>query len=289
LKKTPVVTVILLFAGALLGSGVLVDYAGATSDIRFALLGDRTGEAVPGVYEEAWRETNGDHPSFAITVGDTIQGGNDQTTETEWQQAMRMLTPYQRQPIFFTAGNHDIWSASSARTFEKFTKHAPHYSFDYQRAHFTVLDNSRTEDLPAAELAFLEKDLKQHAQQPVKFIFSHRPSWILHVVLGDSNFPLHQLAKRYGVKYVVAGHLHQMLHFELDGITYLSMASAGGHLREDKAYEKGWFFAHTLVIIKGETARFEIKELGPPFGKARISTAANWGVAGLIESPARAQ
>jgi Icc protein len=289
LKKALVVTAVLLFESLLLGGGVLVAYTSTPPETRFALLGDRTGEAVPGVYEEAWRETDLDHPSFAITVGDSIQGGNDQTAKTEWQQVMRTLLLYQQHPIFFTPGNHDIWSDASARAFEKFTKHPTHYSFDYQQAHFTVLDNSRSDDLSAAELAFLEKDLQLHATQPMKFIFSHRPSWILHVVLGDSSFPLHQLAKRYGVKYVVAGHLHQMLHFELDGITYLSMASAGGHLREDKAYGKGWFFAHTLVTVKGQTAHFEIKELGPPFGKARVTTPANWGVAGLIDSAARGQ
>ena len=60
-------------------------------------------------------------------------------------------------------------------------------------------------------------------------------------MLGNPAFPLHQLAARYGAKYVIAGHIHQMLHFELDGITYLSMASSGGHLRESKTYERGWF------------------------------------------------
>jgi 3',5'-cyclic-AMP phosphodiesterase len=283
LKKAAVVMAILTLAGLLLGGGLLVAHADTPLDVAFAILGDRTGEAVPGVYEEAWREANLDHPRFAVTVGDSIQGGNDQTIDAEWQAVTRLLTPYQRLPVFFTAGNHDIWSAPSAKAFEKFTKHAPHYSFDYQQAHFTVLDNSRGDELPAAELAFLEKDLRAHAKQPVKFIFSHRPSWILHVVLGDSSFAFHQVAKRYGVKYVVAGHLHQMLHFELDGITYLSMASAGGHLREDKAYEKGWFFAHTLVTVKGDAAHFEIKELSAPFGKGRLTTPANWGVAGLID------
>jgi hypothetical protein len=68
---------------------------------------------------------------------------------------------------------------------------------------------------------------------------------------------------------------------------YLSMASSGGHLRNDKAYEKGWFFAHTLVTVKGDATQFEIKELSEPFGKGRATTPANWGVAGLVpDSPA---
>lgn len=271
--------ILLLYAG-----GGWVAYTSTPPEIRFAILGDRTGEAVPGVYEEAWRETNLDHPEFVITVGDTIQGGDDLTINAEWRQVMRLLIPYQQYRIFFTPGNHDIWSTASERAFEKYTRHPPHYSFDYGQAHFTVLDNSRSDVMPAGELTYLEKDLQLHSKQPVKFIFSHRPSWILHVVLGDSNFALHKLARRYGVKYVIAGHLHQMLHFELDGITYLSMASAGGHLRDDRAYDKGWFFAHTLVTVRGDAAQFEIKELSAPFGKSRVTTAADWGVAGLARA-----
>ena len=253
-----------------------------SSQFRFVILGDRTGEALPGIYEEAWRETNLDRPNFVVTVGDTIQGGDDLTMDTEWQQVKKILTPYDRYKIFFTPGNHDVWSIASSQAFEKYTKLPLHYSFDYRQAHFTILDNSRSDELPAEELAYLEKDLQLHNKQPVKFIFSHRPSWILQVVLGNPNFPLHQLAQGYGVRYIVAGHIHQMLHFELEGITYLSMASSGGHLREGKEYERGWFFQHTLVTVRGTSVEFAIKELASPFGKSRVSRPVDWGPAGLV-------
>jgi 3',5'-cyclic-AMP phosphodiesterase len=256
----------------LLSAGGILAYYAPSPGFRFAIIGDRTGGAVPGVYEEAWRETGADHPEFVISVGDTIQGGNDLTVDTEWRSAMQILAPYRRYKIYFTPGNHDVWSIASAQAFERYTKCPLHYSFDYKQAHFTILDNSRSDEMPAAELMFLEKDLQAHQKQPLKFIFSHRPSWILQVVLANPDFPLHRLAKRYGVQYIIAGHIHQMLHFELDGITYLSMASSGGHLRDTKQYEKGWFFAHTLVTVKGNSADFEIKELGPPFGRSRVTT-----------------
>jgi Icc protein len=214
--------VILLIAGAVFA------YSGAPVGFQFAILGDRTGGAVPGVYEETLRETDLDRPALVATVGDTIEGGDDLTMDEQWRQVMKTLLPYRRYQIFFTPGNHDVWSIASAQAFEKYTKKPLHYSFDYGQAHFTILDNSRSDAIPAEELAFLKEDLALHEKQPVKFIFSHRPSWILQAVLGNSNFPLHQLAKRYGVKYVIAGHIHQMLHFELDGITYLSMASMAG-------------------------------------------------------------
>lgn len=261
-------------------------YSGASDEFRFAILGDRTGGAVAGVWEQVWRETDRDHPDFVITVGDTIEGGDDSTMDEEWRRILAMLAPYRKYRIFFTPGNHDVWSNASAEAFEKYTKHPLHYSFDYRQAHFTVLDNSRSDELPPGELAFLRQDLEQHAQQPLKFVFSHRPSWILQVVLSSPQFPFHQLAKQYGVRYVIAGHIHQMLHFELDGITYLSMASSGGHLRNGKEYRKGWFFQHTMVTAHGASADFVIKEVGPPFGESRVTTPADWGAAGVVDQPA---
>jgi len=56
---------------------------------------------------------------------------------------------------------------------------------------------------------------------------------------------------------VIAGHIHQMLHFDLDSVMYLSIASSGGHLREDKAYDHGWFFQHTVAHVRANKVSFE--------------------------------
>ena len=205
--------------------------AAQKDSFQFVILGDRTGETQPGVYERVWQEAAAEDPAFALSVGDSIQGLNDATAETEWQQFERILTPYRRFPLFLTAGNHDIWSAHSAALFQKYASHPSHYSFDYFQAHFTVLDNSRSDNFSPEELQFLEADLESHKDQPVKFIVSHRPSWLVDAMLQNPRFRLHQLAKKYGVQNVIAGHLHQMLEIDLEGVNYLSMASAGGHLR----------------------------------------------------------
>jgi 3',5'-cyclic-AMP phosphodiesterase len=273
-----ILSTLLLIAG-----GGVVAYTSSSDEFHFVILGDRTGGAVPGVYEEAWRQANRNHPDFVISVGDTIEGGDDLTLDAQWQQIVHILAPYRRYRLFLTPGNHDVWSVASAQAFEKYSKRPLHYSFDYRQAHFTVLDNSRSDTMPAEELAYLQKDLQIHQKKPIKFIFSHRPSWILQVVLGNPDFRLHRLAKRYGVEYVIAGHVHEMLHFEVDGITYLSIASSGGHLRGSKRYEDGWFFQHTLVTVRDASVNFKIKELGPPFGHSRVTQPADWGAAGLLK------
>ena len=267
---------------AILLLAVWLAAAADTGPVRFVILGDRTGEAVPGIYEQVWREAAAENPAFVVTVGDTIQGLDDARAPAEWQQVDQILKPYRRFPIYLTAGNHDIWSAASEQLFREHAGHPPHYSFDSGPVHCTVLDNSRSDEMPAGEMAFLEADLKAHASQPVKFIVSHRPSWLINIALQNPDLPLQKLARQYGVQYVVAGHIHQMLHFSLQGVTYVSMPSAGGHLRNSGKYEDGWFFAHALVEVQGTRVQFQIRELKPPHGQGRETTVDDWGMTGLV-------
>jgi len=265
-----------LFAAILLAAGALAQ----PDSFRFVVIGDRTGQPRAGVYEQVLKQAESEHPAFAISVGDSIEGLRDSTAEAEWEQVRRVWPG--DFAVYLAPGNHDIWSVRSEELFRKFSGHPPHYSFDYAEAHFTVLDNSRSDALSAAELAFLENDLREHTNQPLKFIVSHRPSWIVNAVVGDPNFQLQQIAKRYGAQYVIAGHIHEMLHILLDNIDYVSMPSAGGHLRASGKYEDGWFFGYAVIDVKAGKAGFRIHELGEPFGEGRTTDLKNWGPAGLI-------
>ena len=272
------------FAAVVVAAGLANVAARSPSDsFRFVILGDRTGDTQRGVYERIWKETATDDPAFVLTVGDTIQGLHDESAEAEWAQVTRLLAPYRRIALYLAPGNHDIWSENSEALFRANAGHAPHYSFDYRQAHFTVLDNSRSEQFSSEELVFLEADLRAHAGQTLKFIVSHRPSWVLDVFLGNPNFAVHRLAKKYGVQCVIAGHVHQMIRAELDGVEYLSMPSAGGHLRASKKYEDGWFFAHTAVEVRGADVRMQVKEVSAPYGRGRVTNPRDWGKAGLVE------
>jgi predicted phosphodiesterase len=257
---------------ALLIGWLLADRAAAQKDsFPFVILGDRTGEAQAGIYERVWKQAASEEPAFVLSVGDSIEGLNDSTAEDEWRRFERILTPYRQIPLFLAPGNHDIWSAVSQTAFEKHAGHPPHYSFDHAQVHVTVLDNSRSDQLPSAELVFLEKDLEAHRDQPVKFIVMHRPSWLVDAMFQNPRFALHQLAKKYGVGWVIAGHLHQMLEVELEGVTYLSMGSAAGHLRGSERYEDGWFFGYAVAGVRGNEVRIQIKELS-----GRASAPKDW-------------
>lgn len=230
------------------------------NDFRFAILGDRTGEAQPGVYERVWRDVDRSHPAFVINAGDVIEGQNDARAEGEWREATAVWQRY-RYPLFFTPGNHDIWSTASEKLYEKYTGRAPFYSFNYQDAHFTVLDNSRSENLGDDQMKFLQRDLEQNRGRNPKFVFFHRPAlWLIPLKFQSGEFALHQLARKYGIAMVVSGHTHQFLRLERDGVVYLNAGSSGGRLRgSDPA--QGWYFGWTLVVMKGAAVELTFKKL----------------------------
>jgi predicted phosphodiesterase len=238
----------------------------AENNFTFAIAGDRTGETVAGVWTRVWQQIAAEKPNFVVTVGDTIQGGNDATAEAEWI-AVRPSWARWHIPVYFTPGNHDIWSAASRRIYEKQTGRRSFYSFDYQDAHFTILDNSEAMPLSPSQMAFLEADLKANRARAPKFVFFHQPFWLIPLMLGDTNSPFQKMMRKYGVSYVVSGHVHQYLRMEREGIVYLMAPSSGGHLRGHdpaKASAQGWFFGYLLVKVEGTTVEAAVREAHAP-------------------------
>jgi 3',5'-cyclic-AMP phosphodiesterase len=247
---------------------------GPASSFHFSIVGDRTGTVAPGVYEQVWSEIDRLHPSFVINVGDTIQGRDDKTVENEWQAIRPILEPYRRYPFYYIAGNHDIWSAFSRQVFERETGRPATYSFDYQGAHFVVLDNSGSLDLGPDQLQFLEADLKANRQRHPKFVFFHQPFWLGFLKMQSGEFPLHRLAREYGVDYVISGHGHFFARIVRDGVAYMQLGSSGAKFTPD--FARGAFYQYASVEVQGAGARIRIKELGAPFGKGRSFAAEDW-------------
>lgn len=259
-------------------------FSRAANDFHFAILGDRTGSAMQDIYGRVWREVAMLSPDFAINVGDTIQGGNDGRAEAEWRNLRPVWKKYVTFPFYFTPGNHDVWSDKSRELFERETGRPRFYSFDFQNAHFTVLDNSRTLDLDAAQLKFLEDDLKRNRNRRPKFVFFHKPYWVVFLKAGSGEFPLHRLARQYGVDQVISGHGHQFVRMERDGIGYVALGSSGARIRRDwvpgQGFEKGAFYHFAWVRVKGAAAHITIKEIGGPMGQGRMFRAENWDANG---------
>jgi Icc protein len=236
----------------------------------FAILGDRTGNAVPGVYERVCKDIAAHHPAFIINVGDTIQGYDDVNTVDEWNAVRPVWKYFGDIPFYLVPGNHDIWSPASARIWRTQTGHPPQYSFDFQDAHITVLDNSRADDLGPDQLDFLESDLAANAGRQPKFIFFHRPFWLLPVKFQNGDFRLHRIARKYGVGFVVSGHAHIFDRSEYGGVQYVMVGSSGGSLTHEADPKPGRsgligeYFGYAWVHVEGARATLEFRRVETP-------------------------
>ena len=89
--------------------------------MRFAVIGDRTGTAQPGVYEQVLEEIERLKPDFSITVGDMIEGPAPDTIEINrrWQEYMGIIQALSA-PVYYTPGNNDIWDSTSLEFYKRY-------------------------------------------------------------------------------------------------------------------------------------------------------------------------
>lgn len=265
------------------------------NDFHFSILGDRTGSAQPEIYGRVWREVDLLHPDFVINVGDSIEGGNDATAEQEWRALHALLQKYAQYPLYFTPGNHDVFSEASRKIYERETGHPTSYGFNYQDAHFTILDTSRDEELTDAQLKFLQSDLEANKTKSPKLIFFHKPFWLLFARVRNRDFPLHQLAKKYGVTYVISGHGHQFVRLVNDGVVYMEVGSSGASVtrgtKRGQGFKEGWFYHHVWASVKGSKIDLTVKEIDGK-GQGRMFKAGDWTETGPtfdVEDPASSE
>jgi hypothetical protein len=267
----------------LLSAAALPAAGAGPNDFTFALIGDRTGSARPQIYSRVFREVLLADPAFAVTIGDAIEGVDDAKAPAQWaeMEALWGTAPF---PIRHTPGNHDIWNDASAAAFARHAGHPPQYAWVHQNTLFVILDNSRTEGLAPAQLAFLEQSLQAHAGCHPKMVFLHKPFWIPQVAVGSGEFALHQMAKKHGVTHVFSGHGHQFVHLETGGIHYTEIGSSGGNidrgLSRGEGFRQGWFYHYFLIRVAGGQVRVTVRELPPPYGLGRAFRLEEWNAGG---------
>jgi len=199
--------------------------------VRFVIMGDRTGNAVPGIYEQMVDEAERLKPDFVMTVGDMIEGYTEDTTvlNNEWTEYLSIVDKFSC-PIYYVPGNHDITFESMIDWYNSHVTESPYYSFDHRGLHFVILDNSRFEyskDWPEEQLEWLKEDLSKNKDATYTLVFYHKPMWYNTIAVGE-NDRLHDIFVEYGVDAVFNGHYHTYFVGEYDGIKYTTIGSSGG-------------------------------------------------------------
>ncbi|HEX4181898.1 MAG TPA: metallophosphoesterase [Caulobacteraceae bacterium] len=113
--------------------------------LRFAVIGDNTGVAKPGVFDQAMRQIGWLEPDFILSVGDLIEGYSEDRSQIAQQWAVIDASIARSgRPFLFTPGNHDIDNAETLDAWRE-RRGDGHYAFTYKGALFLVLN---TEDTP---------------------------------------------------------------------------------------------------------------------------------------------
>jgi 3',5'-cyclic AMP phosphodiesterase CpdA len=213
----------------------------------FAVFGDNQGW--PGVLPKIIRSINQD-PSidFVVSVGDTV--GHPQPQD--FQKYLKLVGGLNA-PFHQTPGNHDLaWGG-----WRYYVKHFGryYYSFDYEDAHFIVLNNAFKESFDHQQLNWLKGDLKNNTGRSI-FVFMHKPTFDPsqiyrdHVMSGRRvTEELMALFKKYQVKMVVTGHIHGYARAERDGVIYLVTAGAGAPLYLPADF--GGFYHYVKITVDG--------------------------------------
>lgn len=234
---------------------------------RFAILGDRTGGHVPGVFPRVVDEIKLVNPDIVLTVGDHIEGYQDDMApaRAEWDSLLPHLDRLGA-PIYMTPGNHDIWSDESEELYREKTGRPPYYSFDHRNTHFVILDNSRIEswsDISEAQRLWLVADLEGSRDAENVFIFFHKPLWAFTLGRGEPD-PLHEIFLAYGVDAVFSGHFHEYFSANYDGIEYTAIGSSGGAITrvEQQPVARGEFFQFGWVTVSSPGYELATIQLG---------------------------
>jgi hypothetical protein len=235
----------------------------ADRGFTFAVIGDRTGGAVDGVFEQVLDEVTFLSPDLVVTVGDHIQGYTPDSAEVEqeWDYVVELLEGTGIN-YHLTSGNHDIWDDQSRRIWQQRFGN-PDNSFEYKDNLFILLDVATEYSaamLPQAKIEWLEGLLKNSDEYDNVFVFYHKPFWCEDFSFGRPNL-LHEMFNEHGVTAVFTGHYHRYFYTEVDDIRYFGVSSSGGGLPWGGRV-KGSFYSYLFARVADGAVDVRLLEPG---------------------------
>ena len=204
-------------------------------NFQFVVVPDRTGGMRPGVFEDAVRKINLLQPEFVISVGDLIEGYNEDhmTYEEQWNEFDNLVNQLQM-PFFYVCGNHDITNNKLLNTWKR-RLGRPYYHFVYNDVLFMILDSEDPPDPPPGarktsvspeQVKYFREALKKNKNVRWTFLFFHRPMWMdAHNTKGFDEIEKLLQDRPYTV---FTGHHHCYQHDRRFDRDYYVLATAGG-------------------------------------------------------------
>ncbi|MEN2983727.1 MAG: metallophosphoesterase [Dictyoglomaceae bacterium] len=192
----------------------------------FAVIGDRTGRPMRGVFEKNLSEILKTDAKFIIQLGDILENSS-----VEQYEFIKNLINNIKIPIYFVPGNHDLLGDPEGKKFQEFTRKPLYYYFDYENARFIILNNSSGK-IGKEQMGWLI-DVLENTKTKYKFVFMHQPViapsffFLFHKADPIESIKLMEIFEKYQVNYVFSGHIHMYYRKEINGVIYI-ISGIGG-------------------------------------------------------------
>ncbi len=174
-----------------------------------------------------------DAPAFLLHTGDLTHLSKPE----EFDAVAEILKGAKVGKVFFTPGEHDVFTDDGKRYLERYGKGVQGtgwQSFDYQGVHFIGLVNVM--NLKAGglgvigqdQLDWLKKDVAGLGDSTPIVVFAHVPLWTVYEKWGWGTSDAAQalaLLKRFGSVTVLNGHIHQVLQKVEGNVTFHTACS----------------------------------------------------------------
>ncbi|SEO22959.1 metallophosphoesterase [Mucilaginibacter sp. OK283] len=171
-------------------------------------------------------------PSFVLHTGDLSHLAQAEEFDTLEQSLKAVKT----EKIFYVPGEHDVTDNGKLylERYGKGTLGDGWYSFDSHGVHFIGLVNVTNHIdgglgyIGAAQLKWLENDLKPLTNSTPIVVFAHIPLWAIYPAWGwgtDDSAQALALLKRFGSVSVLNGHIHQTIQKVEGNITFHTACS----------------------------------------------------------------
>ena len=247
--------------------------------IRFAIVGDRTGGARAGVFEQAVERVNLLGPDFVMSVGDFIEGQieDEAKVQAQWDEFLAIAGHLQA-PLFLVPGNHDISNAAMAKVWRE--RFGPAY-YHFVRGGVLFLCLS-TEDptrgrMSAEQADYVARALEANREVRWTLVFLHQPLWLAEEKArkegkdAATGWPAIEALLADRPYTVFAGHTHTYTYEERGGREYFILATCGGS-SSVAGPAAGQFDHVTWVTMTDKGPHVAVVGLGGVYDK-RVATA----------------
>jgi 3',5'-cyclic AMP phosphodiesterase CpdA len=196
------------------------------SDTHWGFTGPAVNPDATGTLKKAVAAVNSlkNQPVFIMFTGDLTHVTDDDKDRRTRLAAFRdIIKELKVKEIRFMPGEHDAGLDEGEAFKEFFGK--THYTFDFKKVHFIVLDNvsDPTSTIGEDQLEWLSADLKQLDKDSRIVVFTHRPLFDLYPdwdwFTRDGAKAI-ELLMPYSNVTVFYGHIHQEHHHKTRHITH---------------------------------------------------------------------